>query len=185
MTTRNQDTDEATTRTLDQYDATALVGLKTIVCAGAIERKDTDGETTIEVPKLRELLATVAIARCLMPIQLQGWEIKAMRKIMRLTLAQLAGKLDERTATETVSRWESGQPMGGYAEKILRLLICEELHKEAPGISYSASMIAQLRVVDPWRVNAEYEVPAVCLQLTRVKEQSGEIVDAWDAKMAA
>jgi hypothetical protein len=37
-----------------------------------------------------------------------------MRKIMDLTLAELDKKLDERTATETVSRWASeAQPMGG------------------------------------------------------------------------
>src|ERR1700722_7647788 len=93
--------------TLPVYDATVFVGLKTIVYDAAIEHVDDDGEEVIELPKMPELLASAAGARCLMPIKLRGHEIKAMRRIMKLTLADLAKKLDERTATETVSRWES------------------------------------------------------------------------------
>src|SRR5262249_13955901 len=120
--------------TLDEYDATPLVGLRVIVKDAAIEHKDDNGETTIELPKLRELLAASAVVRCLLPIRLRGSEMKAMRKIMGMTLADLAKKLDDRTAVETVSRWESEtQPMGGYVEKLLRLLICESLKEEAPG----------------------------------------------------
>src|SRR5262245_41966797 len=118
--------DDRANRPLEDYDATVLVGLRTIVHDAAIVRIE-DGEQTIEIPKLRGLLAAAAVARCLMPIRLRGWEIKAMRKIMKLTLAELAKRLDERTATETVSRWESeAQPMGSYVEKLLRLLVCEE-----------------------------------------------------------
>src|SRR5690348_4522621 len=72
---------------LETYDATAHVGLRTVVCGAAIERVDEEGETTIELPKSRELRAAAAVARCLMPDKLQGSEIKAMRKIMGLTLA--------------------------------------------------------------------------------------------------
>lgn len=182
----NQHRVEATGRALEVYDATTLVGLRTIVHNAAIEHTDEQGEVSIELPKLRELLASAAIARCLMPIRLRGWEIKAMRKIMRLTLAELAKKLDERTAVETVSRWESeAQPMGGYAEKLLRLLICEELRNDAPGVEYDASMIANLKVLDPWRSQEDYEVPYLGLTLINLKEQSGLIIEAWDAKQAA
>ncbi len=173
-------------RVLEDYDATTLVGLRTIVHGAAIEQTDDAGETTVELPKLRSLLAAAAITRCLMPIRLRGWEIKAIRKIMGFTLAELAKKLDERTATETVSRWESeAQPMGGYAEKILRLLVCEELREQAPGIDYNASMIANLKVCDPWRANAKFEVPHIHLVLIKMKEHSGSIIETWDAKMAA
>lgn len=177
---------QCVSRMLDKYDATSLVGLRTIVRGAAIEHTDENGEVTIELPKLRHLLASAAIVRCLMPIRLRGWEIKAMRKIMDLTLAELAKRLDERTAVETVSRWESeSQPMGGYAEKILRLLVCEQLREEAPGVDYHASLIANLRVIDPWRAKPNYEVPYIHLELIKVKEQSGSIIETWDAKMAA
>lgn len=179
---------EVTTDTeqiLDKYDATALVGIRTLVCESAIERADAQGEVTIEVPKLKELMAAVAVARCLMPIRLRGAEMRVMRRRMKLTLAELAKRLDERTAAETVSRWESeAQPMGGYAEKLLRLLVCEELRKDAPGIEYNASMIAKLIVHDPWRVDPTYEVPPVVVFLIHVKED-GLIKEAWNSKHAA
>ena len=131
-------------------------------------------------------MASVAVVRCLTPIKLRGSELKAIRKILGLTLAELATSLDERTAPETISRWESeAQPMGGYAEKLLRLMVCEALHKHAPGIAYNASMIANLKVRDPWRADPDYKVPCVELHLVHMKEESGSIIDAWNEKMAA
>jgi DNA-binding transcriptional regulator YiaG len=178
---------EAKEKTLSVYDATVFVGLRTVVYDAAIERIESDGEATIELPNLPELLASVAVARCLMPMRLRGNEMRAMRHIMKLTLADLAKRLGEKTAPETVSRWESEtQVMGGYAEKVLRLLVCEDLYRNAPGIQYNASMIAHLNVRDPWRVNPNYEVPPVQLELVSLKEQcSGAINEAWTSKKAA
>lgn len=175
-----------TERTLEIYDATAHVGLRTLVCNAAIERVDESGEETIELPKQKELRASAAVVRCLMSEKLQGWEIKAMRKIMGLTLAEMAKKLDERTAPETVSRWEAdAQPMGGYADKVLRLLVCETLSKEAPGIEYSGTMLAELRVRDPWKADSDYQMQPVVLHLIQLKEQSGSIIETWNDRRAA
>src|SRR5262249_25651140 len=153
----------------------------------AIERTEVDGEETIELPNLPELLAAAAVVRCLMPIRLRGREIHAMRRIMKLTLSDLAKKLGEKTAVETVSRWESdAQVIGGYAEKVLRLLVCEDLYRSAPGVEYNASMIAHLNVRDPWRADPTYEVPPVHLELVRLKEQcTGAINEAWTTSKAA
>lgn len=168
-------------RILEVYDATAHVGLRTIVRNAAIERVDEDGEETIEMPKPDELRAAAAIVRCLMPIRLRGSEMRAMRKAMGLTLAEMAKKMDDRTAAETISRWESeGQPMGGYAEKTLRLLVCEGLREKAPGVSYNAKMIVELRVLDPWRTDPNYEMPTVQLQFMPMKEASGSVVETWN-----
>ena len=170
-------------RVLEEYDATPLVGLRSIVVGAAVRN---DADDTVEVPNVRELAAAVAIARCLMPIRLRGHEIKAIRKIMKCTLAELAKKMDDRTAPETVSRWESeAQLMGGYAEKILRLVACETLASEAPGVAYKASMIADLIIMDPWKTQAAFEVPRILCSMTRMKEQSGSIIDAWDLRQAA
>jgi DNA-binding transcriptional regulator YiaG len=169
-------------RVLDTYDATPHVGLRTIICHAAIERIDPNNEETIEVPKSHELRAAAAIVRCLMPIKLRGWEIKAMRKIMNMTLTDLAKRLDERTAVETVSRWEADQPIGAYADKVFRLLVCEELKKDAPGVEYNAAMLANLMV----KSDPDHEVPPVVLRLIRLKEQaSGSIIETWNAKRAA
>jgi DNA-binding transcriptional regulator YiaG len=170
-------------RTLERYDASALVGLRTMVEDAAIEHIEADGEKTIELPKMRELLAAAAVCRCLMPYTLRGKEIKAMRKIMGLTLADLAKKLGDRAAPETVSRWESeAQPMGGYAEKVFRLVVCTALKAEAPGVDYHDGMIADLVQIDPRRKDPNFEVPYVELVMARVKENSG-MIDAWTAEL--
>jgi DNA-binding transcriptional regulator YiaG len=170
---------EAIKQLIEEYDATPLVGLYTLVRNAAVQKDD---EMTVELPKLRELLATAAIMRCLMPVRLRGAEMKAMRKAMKMTLADLARKLDARTAPETVSRWESeAQPMGGYVEKLLRLLVCETLKESAPGIEYNGSMIAHLTVMDPWAADPTYKVPPIRLVYTKIKQQSGPVIDAWAA----
>lgn len=166
---------------LGNYDATIHVGLRTLVCGAARERTDETGEVTIEIPKPEELRAAAAIMRCLLPIKLRGSEMKAMRKILNLTLAEMADKLDQKTAAQTVSRWETeAQPMGGYAEKMLRLFVCEELKERAPGVEYNGRMIAHLRVIDPWLANPDYEVPYVVARLIDMKEQSGTIIETWN-----
>ena len=172
-------------RVLESYDASSLVGIRTIVSHAAIQRITESGEETIELPKLNELLATAAVARCLMPMRLSGRELKALRKILGLTLAEMADKLDQRTAVETVSRWESGsQPMGPYVEKVLRLVVCEELKELAPGIFYVGKLISDMRVEDPMdRENCD-----ACVRLTLVKvkeQQSGKLIEAWDVGIAA
>jgi DNA-binding transcriptional regulator YiaG len=169
---------------LPEYDATAHVGLRTIIYNAAIERVDREtSEETIEVPKPDELRAAACIVRCLVPIKLRGSEIKAMRKALGLTLEEMAKRLDERTAAQTVSRWESdAQPMGGYAEKMFRLVVCEEMQERAPGVEYNARMIANLRVIDPWIVDPNYEVPAIGFQMIGMKELSGSIIQTWNSQ---
>ncbi|SRR5258708_5581635 len=172
-------------RVLPVYDATVFVGLRTIVINAAIERTEDDGEVTIELPKPHELVAAAAVARCLMPIRLRGSEMRAMRKIMKLTLADLAKRLDERTAGPTVARWESeAQPMGSYAEKLFRLIVCEELKGDAPGVDYSAGAIVGMKVGE-WRGDPNCEPPTVVLSLVQLKEQGGPIIEAWNVKQAA
>jgi hypothetical protein len=106
---------------------------------------------------------------------------------MKLTMADLAKEMDVKTAAETISRWESeNQPMGGYAEKVLRLIVCEKFKTDAPGVDYNARMIANLQVIDPWKANAAYEMPVVDLWYGPLKDQcSGKIIEAWNASKAA
>jgi DNA-binding transcriptional regulator YiaG len=165
------------------FDASVFTGLRTIIHDAAIERIDDDGERSIELPKLAELVASAAIARCLMQERLRGSEIRAIRRIMKLTLSELAKRLDDKTAVETVSRWESeSQPMGVYAEKILRLLVCEELRRDAPGIEYSASRIVDLRIRDPWKINPAQEYPTLNVMLISIRQSPGMIIEAWTEK---
>jgi hypothetical protein len=41
-------------------------------------------------------------------------------------------------------------------------------------------------VLDPWKVDPNYQMPAVELRLIQLKQQpSGSITEAWNAKIAA
>ena len=174
----------ANSNAMYEYDATSLIGLRVIAHHAAVVTGSGEDEA-VELPKLDELMAAAAVMRCLMPERLRGHEVRAMRKILRMTLADLANSLDEKTAVETVSRWESeAQPMGGYAEKVLRLFICSKLKDRAPGVNYDAEMIAYLKQVDPWRANPDYELPAIVLELVRVKQPKGFVDDNWSAQAA-
>jgi hypothetical protein len=75
--------------------------------------------------------------------------------------------------------------MGGYADKVLRLLICESLSKEAPGVAYNGALLANLQVRDPWKADQTYQSPPIVLRLIQLKEQSGEIIETWNEKRAA
>jgi DNA-binding transcriptional regulator YiaG len=174
-----------TSTLLEERDVSALVGVRTIACNAAIERRDAAGQT-IELPKLRELIASALVTRCLMPIRLRGHEIRAMRKGMRMTLNELAKKLGGKTAPETVSRWEAeGQPIGSHAERVLRLIVCEQLKKEAPGIEYDAEKLASMNEVDdPWATDPDYEVPPVVLIYMPMKVDHS-VIDAWNEKKNA
>ena len=167
-------------RVLAKYDATALVGLRTVIHNAAIEHRD-DDEVSIEVPKLPGLMAAAAIARCLTPAKLRGAEIKAMRRIMDLTLAQMAARMDARTATETVCRWEAGaQPMGAYAEKVYRLMVCETLAPEAPGVEYRAAYLADMAIAEQ-----RGPEPVVHLQYMPMRQGNGEITETYNDKLVA
>ena len=170
---------------LSVFDATAIVGLRVRVHNAAIRRLDEEAQEDIELPQLPELLAAAAICRCLTPIRLRGSEMRSIRKIMALTAADLANKLGEKTAAETVSRWENEkQPMGGYVEKTLRLLVCEELKASAPGIKYDASMIAHMRVLDPWLTNKGYETPYLDIYRATAIREPGNVVDVYMKRAA-
>jgi transcriptional regulator with XRE-family HTH domain len=114
-----------------------------------------------------------------MPARLRGPEIKAIRKIMDLTLAEMAQRMGERTARETVSRWESeAQPMGAYAEKVFRLIVCEALTANAQAVDYHAATLADLVIT-----NDEPEL--VHLSYVPIKARSGAITGAYGDKLVA
>ena len=172
--------------TLKERDVSFIVGVRTIACDAGIERTDDAGEKTIELPKLRELIASALVSRCLMPIRLRGPEMKAMRKGMKMTLNDLAKELGGKTAPETISRWElEAQPIGSHAERVLRLIVCEQLKKEAPGIAYDASKLADMReIADPWLVEPNYQVPHIVLTYMPMKVDHS-VIDAWNEKKDA
>ena len=174
---------------LESYDATHLIGLRVMVLQSAVRTGDEDGEECVEIPRIDNLAKSATVARCLMPLRLKSAELKAIRRILNLSGRELAQKLE--TQPETLSRWENGvQPMGGYVEKVFRLLACELLKDEVPGIAYAARAIAEMKVIDPLRSGeTEWEVPPIGFQLVkmRVGEPCGapEIRDEWNKMQMA
>ncbi len=169
-----------TKQTLPEHDVSDLVGLRVIVKDAAIKSIDGEGEETIEIPHLSTLSAAAAVTRCLMPIRLRGAELRAIRRIAGMTAAEMAKRMGDKTSPETLSRWENDkQPMGGYAEKVFRLVVCEELKAQAPGVAYGDGAIARLNVLDPWRADPAYVVPPIVAGLVKIKSLGSPLVDAW------
>lgn len=167
-------------QTLREHDVTDLIGLRVVVANTAHEITEEDGSVSVEVPGIESLSAAAAVARCLMPIRLEGNELRVIRRIAGWTATDLAAKLGEKTSVETISRWENDkQPMGGYAEKVFRLVVCEELSASAPGIGYKASAIANLVVIDPRRFDTATVVPPLVFEWVKVKGVEG-ITNEWE-----
>lgn len=174
-----------TPRTLARHDVSDLIGLRVVVANVAREIIDAEGETLIELPDMRALEAAAALARLLLPIRLRGGELRAIRHIADLTAAELAARMGDKTSPETISRWEhEKQPMGGYAEKVFRLVLGEALRPRAPGIGFEDGMIARMTVLDPWRVDPGFVVPPITLERVRMREgHSHELIETWGAEM--
>lgn len=162
------------------HDVSDIIGLHVIVLHSVIEITDEDGEKSYEIPELDSLGAAAALARCLTPYRLKGSELRAIRKIAGWTASDLAKKLGEKTSVETISRWENDkQLMGSYAEKVFRLVVCEEIAKNAEGIYYKAKSIADMSITDPWLANSEYEMHPICLALVKIMSKTERLIDTY------
>jgi len=165
---------------LAAHDVTDLIGLRVIVVGAALEIVDADGDVAIEIPDIGSLSAAAAIARCLTGARLLGAELRAIRKILGLTAGELAARLGEKTSHETISRWEhEKQPMGAYAEKVFRLVACEELKDKAPGVPYEAADLAKLIVTDPWRADPSFALPPFVFARIKLQMLNKDVIDAW------
>lgn len=138
---------------LKDYDASKLIGLNVRLLNIAQTYED-DGEPCLVIPDLRKVSRTAALSRCLIPLSLEGWELKNIRKIMGLGAAELAERME--VAPETLSRWENGkQDMGGFVEKVFRMIVCEALKHDCPGIDYDSATIPNMRLLSRKRLEEE------------------------------
>lgn len=171
---------------LDAYDATSLVGLRTVVHNGAIESIDDSGGARIELPNLDELRAAAAVLRCLLPIRLRGREIGAIRKITGLGLGDLLERLGEEAPSQLLSRWESEDlSMDELTERRLRQVVCEELRWRVPRLKCDASSMAKFKIVDPWSGDPTFEIPPVILDWVQVVDETGSVSRTWNDNHAA
>lgn len=129
-------------QTKREHDATPEIGIPITLFDTVME--DDDGN--LEIPNLDMLLATVAVARALTPIQLVGTELRFFRHVLHLTGAEFARAIDLSDKT-VVSRWENGKTRpGGFTEKVIRQLILNKLGHRAPGIEIPKNAIPGMKI---------------------------------------
>ena len=125
-----------------EHDAKPEIGLPVTL----IDTVQEDDEGNLEIPNLDMLLATVAVARVLAPIQLVGAELRFLRHVLHLTGTEFADAIDL-SDKSVVSRWENGKTRpGGYTEKIIRQLILNKLGPRAPGIEIPHNAIPGMKI---------------------------------------
>lgn len=106
------------------------------------------------IPNQEELIAAVAVLRINDPLKLNGAEIKFLRKALGKTAKELADALE--VTSTTVSRWENGKdPIGPTSEKLLRLIVGDELCESAPAIDFDPAEIVHMRI-QPVRLHDEF-----------------------------
>ena len=125
-----------------EYDATLELGVPVTLIDTVLE--DDNGD--VEIPNLDRLLATVAVARALAPVQMVGAELRFLRHVLRLAGAEFARALDLGDKT-VVSRWENDKARPGhYTEKVVRQLVLNALGRRAPGVEIGENAIPGMRI---------------------------------------
>lgn len=125
-----------------EYDATIEVGVPVMLVDAVEERED----GSVRIPNLDMLLAAVAVARVLEPVQLVGAELRFLRSVLELTGAEFAEAIDL-SDKSVVSRWENDRVRpGGFTEKVVRQLVLNLLGPRAPGIAVPENAIPGMKI---------------------------------------
>jgi putative zinc finger/helix-turn-helix YgiT family protein len=97
-------------------------GLPNVVLVGIeVRRCQQCGEEVVSIPHIEDLHQTIAMTLIRHPGRLVPDEIRYLRKWLGWAGVDFAKHMG--VTPETVSRWESGKPMGGTAERLLRLAV--------------------------------------------------------------
>jgi putative zinc finger/helix-turn-helix YgiT family protein len=117
-------------------------GLSNVVLVGVeVRRCQNCGETAVAIPRLEELHRSLAMSLIRHTGRLAPSEIRFLRKWLGWSGVDFAKHMG--VAPETVSRWESVEnlkPMGGTAERLLRLAVA---HGQ-PADEYPIGMLVEI-----------------------------------------
>ena len=163
------------TTILPEYE-TDLGGLRVkLVNAVIREVCDACGDTTVEIPDLGGLARVAAIARALLPLRLNGGEVRFLRRALDMNGREFADAME--LTPETVSRWENGgRGIGGYTEKLLRHNVCALLHSKTPAIVYDPVDITRMRIVN---TPEGFALPPLEFRRVLVKDKR-DTEETWD-----
>ena len=80
------------------------------------------GEEEVAIPRLNELMRTLALAVLCKPYPLNGKEVRFLRKSLHFSAQELSRLL--RIDKTTISKWENGHDaVGPQSDRLLRLLV--------------------------------------------------------------
>ncbi len=170
-------------RRLDRYEDRSLgLPYPVVLCDGVEEEiNDETGERVgISIPRLDDLVATVAIARILRPLQLDGAEVRFVRRIIGRSAKDFPAGLH--MAPETCSRWENGkQTVGERANKQVRLAAIVVLREKVALVNADVEAVVNMRI----QPRTRDEFPYLEIGLVQGQQCGNDDGEAWDLKPAA
>jgi len=170
-------------RTIDRYEDQSLGLPYPVVLLDGVEEEidDATGERIgISIPHLEDLVATVAIARILHPLQLDGAEVRFIRRVIGRSAKDFAAVLE--MAPETYSRWENGkQTVGAWADKQVRLAAIVVLWEKVARVSADAESVVNMHP----RPRTPGDVPNMEIRLVHGARRNNHDGDQWGLKLAA
>lgn len=171
---------EFITERLASFDAPeSLLGIGGVQVCDAVEISKCmhcGAVNRTSIPDISELIAAVAVWRIMLPIKLNGKEIRFLRNAAGWQGKRLAKELD--VSAETVSRWEHDEMMAPANEKVLRSTLGARLCHEAPGINFDQNWINSMKILGPRGTSVDIPMSFIRVLITPKKE-------AWNPRKAA
>lgn len=180
-----------TFRTLERYEDSSLGLPYPVVLVNGAEEEidDNTGERIgVSIPHLEDLVATIAVARVLNPSQLDGAEVRFIRRVIGRTAKEFANNLG--IAPETYSRWENGrQTVGAWADKQVRLAVILLLLDKVGRAHVDPAQVVNMQI----HPRSPNDVPQMEIRLVHHADQDADHhqhefsrdTDEWELKLAA
>ena len=174
-------------RTIPRYEERGLgLPYAVVLVNAAQEELDEHGvRVGVHVPDMEGLVACVVVARALNPQQLDGREVRFIRRVLSMTGKDFAEELE--ITAEPLSRWENNKYRpGGWADKQVRMAAVIKLQDRLPGLSLDVKVVPSLHLHTApdghWPAMEMVRVPCVEPPCDALQEDEGQ---GWDMRMAA
>ena len=135
-------------RTIDRYETTDLGLPYTVAILDGAEEEisDATGERVgVSIMDMEGLVAALAVGRALCPLQLDGAEVRFLRRALGKTGKAFAEAIALDPAT--YSRWETGkQSVGEWADKQVRLAVVVLLADRVGAPGLDPKSVVELRI---------------------------------------
>jgi len=165
-------------RIMERYEEEGLgLPYPIVLINAAVEYLDEEGNLVgISVPNLEGLAAAVAVARAFIPVELDGREVRFMRKVIGVSAKEFAENLHMDPAT--FSRWEHNkQRVGAWADKEVRMATVAILAQRMPELRADMDALFALKA----RQRADDEAwPEIVMHLRTAED--GPIIERRNSR---